>query len=367
MTDRSMGPRCGNNPNTRLTDGDRKAVNDFKARLALKEAAKPYIERAAWVDFDPLMEVIAATIWEHCARDSEDMPQLVRDDPRTIAAFAAAVARAHAAGVAPATDQPSPSRRAGLRDEIVKALGRIKTIPPVAHRREQADHVLAVLYREWPWLRAEAEDAVLPATVDRAAVYAEVADRLAADAEQGAKEGFTRIYRRSAAKQVREWGEELRRVAAESAPADTGHGTMPRRGDQFEAWLKTQRDRYDRTDQREESSEFWHEFDAALDLYRLHADTGTPLSEHVCEGRVVGNCECLEQPAADPQPVSDEFVQQLATVKVREDSETPIAAPEPRHTCHDQKSAPGHDWECQWCSTLPDDIGPAAAQQPKEA
>lgn len=47
---------------------------------------------------------------------------------------------------------------------------------------------------------------------DRAAVYTEVADRLAADAEQGAKEGFTRIYRRSAAMQVREWGDELRRL-----------------------------------------------------------------------------------------------------------------------------------------------------------
>jgi len=99
MTDRSVGPRCGNNPNTRLTPGDRKAVDDFKARLALQADAKPYIERAAWVDFDPLMEVIAATVWEHCARDDEEMPQLVRDDPRTIAAFAAAVARANAATV----------------------------------------------------------------------------------------------------------------------------------------------------------------------------------------------------------------------------------------------------------------------------
>lgn len=65
-----------------------------------------------------------------------------------------------------------PSRRAGLRDELVNALGRITTTPPVAHRRAQADHVLGVLYREWPWLRAEAEDAasvVVPAA-DRAAV-----------------------------------------------------------------------------------------------------------------------------------------------------------------------------------------------------
>lgn len=63
------------------------------------------------------------------------------------------------AAVAPPTDHTTPSQRAALRDEIVKALGRITTVPPVAHRQEQADHVLAVLYREWPWLRAEAEDA----------------------------------------------------------------------------------------------------------------------------------------------------------------------------------------------------------------
>lgn len=37
---------------------------------------------------------------------------------------------------------------------------------------------------------------------------------------------------------------------------------------------------------------------------------------------------------------------------------------ETRHTCHDQKSAPGHDWECQWCSTLPDNIAPAVPMQP---
>ncbi|RPE40234.1 hypothetical protein EDD90_3270 [Streptomyces sp. Ag109_O5-1] len=117
MTDRSTGPRCGNNPNTRLTPGDRKAVDDFKARLALQAAAKPYIESAAWVDFDPLMEVIAATVWGHCARDDAEMPQLVRDDPRTIAAFAAAVARAHAAAApAAATDQTA------LRDRIADAL-----------------------------------------------------------------------------------------------------------------------------------------------------------------------------------------------------------------------------------------------------
>lgn len=63
--------------------------------------------------------------------------------------------------IEPDSIQPctEPSHRTGLRDEIINALGRIKTTPPVGHRQEQADHVLAVLYREWPWLRAEAEDA----------------------------------------------------------------------------------------------------------------------------------------------------------------------------------------------------------------
>lgn len=67
--------------------------------------------------------------------------------------------------------------------------------------------------------------------------------------------------------------------------------TQPHRGDKTEQWLKAQRDRYDR---HGESSEFWHEFDRALDEYRLHADTGTPLGEHVCEAKAVGDCECLE-------------------------------------------------------------------------
>jgi hypothetical protein len=101
-----------------------------------------------WVDGDELMEAIAAAVWEHCS--IEGTASLVVDDPRNIAGTAAAVAR-----------------------RLLAA--------PVA---------------------------VPSAPADRAAIYREVADRLAADAEQGAKEGFTRIYRRSAARQVREWAGE---------------------------------------------------------------------------------------------------------------------------------------------------------------
>lgn len=120
MTEQPVGPHCGNNPNVRLTDHDRKAVADFKARLALQAAVKPYVDAAAWEDGDPLMEVIAATVWKHCARDDQEMPQAVCDDPRTIAAFAAAVARAHAAAAPSSADRAAVGRvRAVLETEAV--------------------------------------------------------------------------------------------------------------------------------------------------------------------------------------------------------------------------------------------------------
>jgi hypothetical protein len=63
----------------------------------------------------------------------------------------------------------------------------------------------------------------------------------------------------------------------------------PRRDDAFAAWLKTQRDA---------AADYpwaYQATDGLLDLYRLHADTGTPLGEHVCEGHdVIGDCECME-------------------------------------------------------------------------
>jgi hypothetical protein len=71
------------------------------------------------------------------------------------------------AGLAiPPRDQPSPSRRAGLRAEIAKTIHRYDNHHalsgndiPSKHHYGEADAVLALLYREWPWLRAEAEDA----------------------------------------------------------------------------------------------------------------------------------------------------------------------------------------------------------------
>lgn len=50
-----------------------------------------------------------------------------------------------------------------------------------------------------------------------------------------------------------------------------------RRGGEVEAWIKRWRDRYTRQGPR------WLALDDMLDDYRLHADTGTPLSGEVRE------------------------------------------------------------------------------------
>lgn len=261
----------------------------------------------------------------------------------------------------PSAGQTTPSRRAGLRAELVTALGRITTVPPVAHRQEQADHVLAVLYREWPWLRAEAEDAQPSAgqTAARgriaaaalAAVEAALGDTLVPAAREEALAGIVavlpaatnhdtseeltaeeahalvddlglQLYRAQDAlafvgeccviaerekraittADVREWlkgaqcgrqlaagDAELRRMADETATTQT----QPRRGDAFEQWLKERRDEW-----APDGCQPWQILDQALEEYRFHAETGTPLGEHVCEGQAVGDGECLEQPAA---------------------------------------------------------------------
>ncbi|WP_327066812.1 hypothetical protein [Kitasatospora sp. NBC_01302] len=69
-----------------------------------------------------------------------------------------------------------------------------------------------------------------------------------------------------------------------------GQQPLPRRGDQFEQWLKAQRDEYE-----VESSEQWKALNEVLDTYRLHADTGTPLDQHCCENGNVDDCHGCHQ------------------------------------------------------------------------
>jgi len=65
----TVGPRCGNNPNVRLTPGDRQAVEDFKAYLARRAAGGPPEADPSAVD--PEDQPCAATFRE------EPMPDTV--------------------------------------------------------------------------------------------------------------------------------------------------------------------------------------------------------------------------------------------------------------------------------------------------
>ncbi|MFE2297956.1 hypothetical protein ACFXAW_07145 [Streptomyces sp. NPDC059445] len=48
----TVGPRCGNNPNFRLSPGDQQAVDEFRAYLARRRAGGP-VERYPFSDGAP--------------------------------------------------------------------------------------------------------------------------------------------------------------------------------------------------------------------------------------------------------------------------------------------------------------------------
>jgi hypothetical protein len=131
------------------------------------------------------------------------------------------------------------------------------------------------------------------AVVDRAAVLRELADRADPANEASWFGDFGHLVGEWIRKQA---DYEERRLAGEArdereAPHPETAFT-PRRGDSVEAWLRDWRDQFGH------KGPTWVELDNVLDDYRLHADTGTPLGEHVCEGRAVGDCDCLELPEA---------------------------------------------------------------------
>jgi hypothetical protein len=136
------------------------------------------------------------------------------------------------------------------------------------------------------------------APADRAAEWRAAADELGRmDYDADSNDYGYDTYRDAWNGGVVDGADMLRRLADE---AQQQPETRPARGDQFEQWLKAQRDA------SADHPEAYQAADGLLDLYRLHADMGVPLGGHVCEGRVVGDCECLEQPAVvsavPPQP-----------------------------------------------------------------
>jgi uncharacterized protein YuzE len=75
-----------------------------------------------------------------------------------------------------------------------------------------------------------------------------------------------------------------REARAALAAAETTPGQHhPDRGSDVAAYLKAYRDQFDPT-ASELARANWDVLDDVLDDYRLHADTGTPLSEHACDG-----------------------------------------------------------------------------------
>ncbi len=135
--------------------------------------------------------------------------------------------------------QATPSHRAGLREQLAGALiawtyrgkepdpetGILETVRANAYSR--ADAVLVVLYREWPWLRAEAEDAKPPAEA------ADRIDRLRPEFFEHASVESIDAQIRRAQRQQRHWGNRERTLAIlrQARVMQKGHGEWPAAGE----------------------------------------------------------------------------------------------------------------------------------------
>ncbi|MBX9392238.1 hypothetical protein K4749_01155 [Streptomyces sp. TRM72054] len=223
---------------------------------------------------DPLAEAIEAAIWERYEGAEPSATGLVLANPRTIAAVAAAEARA---AVLPSVDRAVLREAAHWFDSGSRSVSKMFGHQAAAELRRMADEA------QQPG-SYETTTGHLITCLTVAGGEADPDCSCAAKARHYAVSDETRPLCACG----RFWPCPL----ADEAQQQETPSMRPRRGDQFEAWLKEFRDACaGQTDE-------WHAFDAALDRYRLHADTGTPLGEHVCEGQAVGDCECLEQPAA---------------------------------------------------------------------
>jgi hypothetical protein len=96
---------------------------------------------AVWIDGDPLMEAIAAAVWERCERSDSG---LVIDDPRNIAAAAAAVVSS--VGQAPATDRTA-ELTAAIYDALVdfQRTAQLASLQHAQIRQHLAEHLAGAL------------------------------------------------------------------------------------------------------------------------------------------------------------------------------------------------------------------------------
>jgi hypothetical protein len=146
----------------------RPAMTMREIRDRLGHARPDATPAPVWIDGDPLMEAIAAAVYEQCDRHPEVAVTI--DDPRNIAAVAAAVARQV---LGTAGQQPASVGPAALHDRIAVLLAE-KDGWKYAEGFGLRDMSEAT-QRHYDKLAA-AVVAVLPAPVDRVAILREVAD-----------------------------------------------------------------------------------------------------------------------------------------------------------------------------------------------
>jgi hypothetical protein len=184
---------------------------------------------------------------------------------------------------------------------------------------EVADAVLAVLYREWPWLRAEAEDAAPPA--DQATVYREAADALGRmDYDTDSNDYGYDTYRDAWNGGVMDAADRLRRLADEAQ----------------------QQERSDVGTPEDRCAECGH-FQGA------HEEAEEPVS--------VGRCTVCADDDAWHNYEATEEERRLAGARRQ-----PAAAPEPEPPVHGESVAHlagDHDGHDQWADDEQDDTLPA--------
>jgi len=177
---------------------------------------------AVWSDTDPLMTPMAAAVYEQCDRHPEVAVTI--DDPRTIAAVAATVAR-QVIG-APTVVHTAPSY------EVERLQGEVLALR--AERAELQDLLRTENARANAAIEREsvAEQAELEARADRATVLRDAADaawqmggRFGTDDHGDIDEGWN-----DACKAI---SIELRRLADEAQPTETARCTCADAGPEF--------------------------------------------------------------------------------------------------------------------------------------
>ncbi|WP_171108631.1 MULTISPECIES: hypothetical protein [unclassified Streptomyces] len=375
------GPACGNNPNFRMSDGDRQAVAEFRAYLADRAALRdrvaavlrslvvigdtpprqlvpvidgsnPRMARiAAWQPLDVLVNAVLAVL----------------PPPADRAAVLRTLEQHHRPNTPPSRPEPR------LPDHIVNE----EEAPSLVKQRADCTEL------EWAEQERARFERLYTRETTRADLAEQRADTAARDADiyqkrlERLSEGYTE--QRNRAEEA-----EARAAAMERAMESTAADALAHRGCHRDLMGQCLRaERAEAEAQRLRTDRAAVLLEAAQRLYTalfpaVYDDMGQKAAEGV--NRAVSELRRMadeaQQQETDADVVEahrlalsfalglgtsapwDAIRERAAELHGAEAQQQPDT--EARHTCHDQKSAPGHDWECQWCSTLPDDIRPAA-------